>query len=161
MTPIVPARQDWRGSRRMVRHFPYAPQCQLKWLNGSMPFQQTWRKAEDRNLVFWRCDAFEPQPTHLRHFTRRRLHPAAARQKRCIGSKLEKWSERRDSNPRPLVPQTSALPGCATLRLGTGIRSSVFCGQEQNGPTKGKTWKCRSSPQSSTPGNCATFSNGR
>jgi hypothetical protein len=28
-----------------------------------------------------------------------------------------KWSERRDSNPRPLVPQTSALPGCATLRL--------------------------------------------
>ena len=27
-----------------------------------------------------------------------------------------KWSERRDSNPRPLHPQYSALPGCATLR---------------------------------------------
>ena len=26
------------------------------------------------------------------------------------------WSERRDSNPRPLHPQYSALPGCATLR---------------------------------------------
>ena len=26
------------------------------------------------------------------------------------------WSERRDSNPRPPVPQTDALPGCATLR---------------------------------------------
>ncbi len=25
-------------------------------------------------------------------------------------------SERRDSNPRPLAPQASALPGCATLR---------------------------------------------
>jgi len=37
----------------------------------------------------------------------------------------------------------------------------VFCGQEQNGLTKGKTWKCRSSPQSSIPGNCATFSSGR
>ena len=31
-----------------------------------------------------------------------------------IGPK--KWSERRDSNPRPLHPQYSALPGCATLR---------------------------------------------
>ena len=29
----------------------------------------------------------------------------------------ENWSERQDSNLRPLVPQTSALPGCATLRL--------------------------------------------
>ena len=27
-----------------------------------------------------------------------------------------RWSERRDSNPRPLDPQSSALPGCATLR---------------------------------------------
>ena len=27
------------------------------------------------------------------------------------------WSERRDLNPRPLAPQTSALPGCATLRI--------------------------------------------
>ena len=33
------------------------------------------------------------------------------------GSKcLISWSERRDSNPRPPVPQTDALPGCATLR---------------------------------------------
>ena len=29
---------------------------------------------------------------------------------------LPNWSEWRDLNPRPLVPQTSALPGCATLR---------------------------------------------
>ena len=26
------------------------------------------------------------------------------------------WSERRDLNPRPLAPEASALPGCATLR---------------------------------------------
>ncbi len=26
------------------------------------------------------------------------------------------WSERRDLNPRPLHPQYSALPDCATLR---------------------------------------------
>tara|TARA_Y100001970_G_scaffold175299_1_gene213823 strand:+ start:721 stop:864 length:144 start_codon:yes stop_codon:yes gene_type:complete len=33
-----------------------------------------------------------------------------------VGKESIKWSERRDLNPRPLVPQTSALPGCATLR---------------------------------------------
>lgn len=26
------------------------------------------------------------------------------------------WSDWRDSNPRPLVPETSALPDCATIR---------------------------------------------
>ncbi len=32
------------------------------------------------------------------------------------------WSERRDLNPRPPVPQTDALPGCATLRpRGAGL----------------------------------------
>ena len=31
---------------------------------------------------------------------------------------LCKWSEWRDLNPRHLAPQTSALPGCATLRMG-------------------------------------------
>ncbi len=29
---------------------------------------------------------------------------------------IDKWSEWRDLNPRPPVPQTDALPGCATLR---------------------------------------------
>jgi len=33
------------------------------------------------------------------------------------GGKI-KWSERLDSNQRPLTPQISALPGCATLRHG-------------------------------------------
>ena len=43
------------------------------------------------------------------------------------------WSERQDLNLRPLVPQTSALPGCATLRLecslcrGLGWRSTREC----------------------------------
>ena len=32
-------------------------------------------------------------------------------------------SERRDSNPRPLRPERSTLPGCATLRIHT---SCVF-----------------------------------
>ena len=30
---------------------------------------------------------------------------------------IKSWSEWRDLNPRPLHPQYSALPGCATLRL--------------------------------------------
>src|SRR5690606_34825827 len=36
----------------------------------------------------------------------------------AISPLCEEWSERRDSNPRPLDPQSSALPGCATLRTG-------------------------------------------
>ncbi len=31
-------------------------------------------------------------------------------------SEFVKWSEREDSNLRPSVPKTDALPGCATLR---------------------------------------------
>jgi hypothetical protein len=34
----------------------------------------------------------------------------------------EKWSGWRDSNPRPLDPQSSALPGCATSRLYSSLR---------------------------------------
>jgi hypothetical protein len=36
----------------------------------------------------------------------------------CGASRGKEWSERQDSNLRPLTPQISALPGCATLRLG-------------------------------------------
>src|SRR5450432_2937663 len=32
------------------------------------------------------------------------------------GSLVGEWSERQDLNLRPLDPQSSALPGCATLR---------------------------------------------
>ena len=34
----------------------------------------------------------------------------------CCKRDGEKWSGWRDSNPRPLDPQSSALPGCATSR---------------------------------------------
>src|SRR5215831_15069848 len=34
----------------------------------------------------------------------------------CHGSLLLKWSGRLDLNQRPLDPQSSALPGCATPR---------------------------------------------
>ncbi len=34
---------------------------------------------------------------------------------------LERWSGRRDLNPRPPVPQTGALPDCATPRLALAI----------------------------------------
>jgi hypothetical protein len=34
----------------------------------------------------------------------------------CVVWALKCWSERRDSNSRPLAPEASALPGCATLR---------------------------------------------
>src|ERR1700733_11417356 len=36
----------------------------------------------------------------------------------------EKWSGRRDSNPRPLEPHSSALPSCATARR----QRSARCG---------------------------------
>ena len=42
----------------------------------------------------------------------------------------ERWSERQDSNLRPLTPQISALPGCATLRLGPAC--SVTSAERQN-----------------------------
>ena len=34
----------------------------------------------------------------------------------CKWGKKIKWSERLDLNQRPLSPQNSALPGCATFR---------------------------------------------
>src|SRR5687768_17823970 len=33
-----------------------------------------------------------------------------------LNDQLKNWSGWRDSNPRPLDPQSSALPGCATSR---------------------------------------------
>ena len=39
-----------------------------------------------------------------------------------------KWSERQGSNLRPLVPQTSALPGCATLRCAV-LRGTAVVGR--------------------------------
>ena len=36
-----------------------------------------------------------------------------------------KWSGRRDSNPRPLEPHSSALPSCATARQSRGARCVV------------------------------------
>ena len=47
-------------------------------------------------------------------------HPREADVRRCNRPMWRiaagRWSERRDSNPRPLDPQSSALPDCATLR---------------------------------------------
>jgi hypothetical protein len=37
-----------------------------------------------------------------------------------VGTAWGGWSERQDSNLRPLDPQSSALPGCATLRPAKG-----------------------------------------
>jgi hypothetical protein len=39
---------------------------------------------------------------------------------RTPAKSLRKWSERQDLNLRPLDPQSSALPGCATLRHSFG-----------------------------------------
>lgn len=38
-----------------------------------------------------------------------------------------KWSRRQDSNLRPLVPKTSALPSCATSRF-------IWCAQRESNP---------------------------
>ena len=37
---------------------------------------------------------------------------------KCLILLRNKWSGRSDSNTRPLAPHASALPGCATPRLG-------------------------------------------
>ena len=58
----------------------------------------------DRMGAIWLIQATISGPEKLTAATDR----AAARRK--------KWSERRDLNPRPLHPQCSALPSCATLR---------------------------------------------
>jgi hypothetical protein len=52
---------------------------------------------------------------HLARSRRRRMlrEPAAKRRNCGIPTR---WSGRRDSNPRPLRPERSALPGCATPR---------------------------------------------
>ncbi len=42
---------------------------------------------------------------------------------------LQDWSERQDLNLRPLVPQTSALPGCATLRQAVTSAREIRRGQ--------------------------------
>ena len=39
------------------------------------------------------------------------------------------WSERQDLNLRPPVPQTDALPGCATLRLWAAYTAKIQLGQ--------------------------------
>ena len=45
------------------------------------------------------------------------LHDLHELERRQLSIKLKKnWSEREDLNLRPLAPEASALPGCATLR---------------------------------------------
>ena len=39
----------------------------------------------------------------------------------------KEWSEREDSNLRPLAPEASALPGCATLRPTVSLNLGLFC----------------------------------
>ena len=47
-----------------------------------------------------------------------------------IDSIIKFWSERRDLNPRPLHPQYSALPGCATLRPALVIAAPRYLGNQ-------------------------------
>ena len=54
-----------------------------------------------------------------------------------LQSFLYTWSEWRDLNPQPLVPETSALPNYATLRQ----NKNLFRGYYQNG-REDRTWTC-------------------
>ncbi len=50
---------------------------------------------------------------------------------------FKKWSERRDLNPRPLDPQSSALPSCATLRVRVKrLNDCFFKGKRKNKQNK-------------------------
>ena len=44
----------------------------------------------------------------------------------------KKWSERRDSNPRPPSPQLDTLPDCATLRHAPFIADTALSVQAQD-----------------------------
>jgi hypothetical protein len=52
---------------------------------------------------------------------------------------IGKWSERLDSNQRPLDPQSSALPGCATLRTARSLIFSRVSAQGSNSAGKNET----------------------
>ena len=48
--------------------------------------------------------------------------------------RVVKWSERQDLNLRPFVPQTNALPGCATPRLRGDIeKAGIGCNPQIGG----------------------------
>lgn len=72
----------------------------------------------------------------MRLFWRRR-RGSASRVKGGRG----RWSERRDLNPRPPVPQTGVLPGCATLRWGRPSRSSVLPSGIEDRPLHAPGWR--------------------
>src|SRR4051794_8450936 len=48
------------------------------------------------------------------------------------------WSGRRDSNPRPPVPKTGALPGCATPRRGGTLWAAALRCKDQSLPMRGR-----------------------
>ena len=67
-----------------------------------------------------RCATIRPRPPRASPSRRRPLANTARpliRRRPPLAARA-KWSERQDLNLRPLDPQSSALPGCATLRRG-------------------------------------------
>src|SRR2546426_1935833 len=56
-------------------------------------------------------DHFQPGVVRIDHHRKRSPSSTRGYEKNSEG-----WSGRRDLNPRPLAPQASALPGCATPR---------------------------------------------
>jgi hypothetical protein len=57
---------------------------------------------------------------------------AAQSVRRCSHLRAKCWSERGDSNSRPLAPEASALPGCATLRPTVRLDDDSICRQADN-----------------------------
>src|ERR1035437_216280 len=58
----------------------------------------------------------ENPPLNTLKTLRQTREKCKGRDHREVGAHLERWSGRRDLNSRPLAPQASALPGCATSR---------------------------------------------
>ena len=48
---------------------------------------------------------------------------------KLVGQQPTSWSGRQDSNLRPPVPKTGALPGCATPRLNAVLNKQVTFGK--------------------------------
>src|SRR4051794_34286612 len=95
------------------------------WAEGSLDMARGRRRSEQ--LYGRGRDGSEARPSAPIEGTVMRRLPWEARSHRRI------WSGRPDLNRRPPVPQTGALPGCATPRRGSQSTSGGFGGPRDLG----------------------------
>lgn len=109
----------------------------------------------------------EEAETHPLHFAKNKVSSGRHSVLRDLQSEIERWSGREDLNLRPLGPEPSALPSCATPRHGIfhfGMRIAVlFYPAIRNPQSALKKWSGREdlnlrphAPQACALPGCAT-----